>query len=171
VVEDIALDIDLMRLASREFRISNLSAGRVAFSRPPVPDPAAPPAPASEPGPLLPQLPQLPLEVALERIALPRIELGEAVAGFPAQLSLEAGGRLGADGAFIGAKGRRLDAPGTLDLDLALAPGDRVKIDLNYDEARRFAHVGGKGEAGGVGLARPAGPASLFPPTWAKRRG
>jgi translocation and assembly module TamB len=136
VVEDIALDIDLMRLASREFRISNLSAGRVAFSRPPVPDPAAPPAPASEPGPLLPQLPQLPVQVAIERIALPRIELGEAVAGFPAQLLLEAGGRLGADGAFIGAKGRRLDAPGTLDLNLALAPGDRVKIDLNYDEAR-----------------------------------
>ncbi|HEY8610459.1 MAG TPA: hypothetical protein VIL69_04110, partial [Roseomonas sp.] len=136
VIEDIALDLDLLRLASGEFRVSELSAGRVAFSRLPVPDPTAPPPETTDSGPLLPQLPQLPVEVALERVALPRIELGEAVAGFPATLSLEAGGRLGADGAFLGAKGRRLDAPGALDLDLALAPGDRVKIDLTYDEAR-----------------------------------
>ncbi|SHJ44864.1 translocation and assembly module TamB [Roseomonas rosea] len=135
VLEDVALDLDLLRLASGELRVSNLAAARVAFSRLPVTDPNAPVAP-SEPGPLIPQLPQLPVRVALERLSLPRIELGEAVAGFPATLSLEAGGRLGADGAFLGAKGRRLDAPGTLDLDLALAPGERVKIDLTYDEAR-----------------------------------
>ncbi|WP_338662771.1 translocation/assembly module TamB domain-containing protein [Pararoseomonas sp. SCSIO 73927] len=136
VIEDIALDLDLLRLTSREFRVANLSAGKVTFSRLPVPDPNAPPAPASEPGPLLPQIPQLPVQVALERLSLPRVELGAAVAGIPATLSLEAGGRLGADGVFLGAKGRRLDAPGALDLDLALAPGDRVKIDLRYDEPR-----------------------------------
>jgi translocation and assembly module TamB len=136
VVEDIALDLDLLRLASRQLRVANISAGRVIFSRAPVPDPNAPPAPASsEPGPLLPQLPQLPVEVVVERLALPRIEMGEAVVGFPAALSLEAGGRLGEDGAFLGAKGRRLDAPGALDLNLALAPGNRVKINLAYDEA------------------------------------
>ncbi|WP_458096918.1 translocation/assembly module TamB domain-containing protein [Roseomonas sp. WA12] len=136
VIEDIALDLDLLRLTSRELRIANLSAGRVAFSRLPVPDPNAPPEPAAEPGPIIPQLPQLPVQVALERISLPRIELAEAVAGTAASLSLEGGGRLGTDGAFLGAKGRRLDAPGALDLDLALAPGERVKIDLSYDEAR-----------------------------------
>ncbi|MBB5695839.1 translocation/assembly module TamB domain-containing protein [Muricoccus pecuniae] len=135
VAEDIALDLDLLRLASREFRVSNISAGRVAFTRLPVTEPRPEPQPAEPAGPVIPQLPQLPVEVALERLALPRIELGRAVAGIPAVLSLEAGGRLGADGAFIGAKGRRLDAPGSLDLDLALAPGQRMKIDLSYDEA------------------------------------
>ncbi|MFC0387865.1 translocation/assembly module TamB domain-containing protein [Muricoccus vinaceus] len=135
VVEDIALDLDLLRLVSREFRVRNLSAGHIAFSRLPLPDPEAPPRPASEPGPILPQLPQLPVEVAVERISLPRIELGEAVAGIAAAFSLEAGGRLGADGAFLGAKGRRLDAPGALDIDLALAPGERLKANLSYDEA------------------------------------
>ena len=148
VADDIALDLDLFRLASREFRVRNLSAGHVVFSRLPAADPAAAPAPATEPGSLLPQLPRLPVEIAIERIALPRIELGEAVAGIAAAFSLEAGGRLGADGAFIGAKGRRLDAPGALDLDLALAPGDRVKTNIAYQEARggRVATLLGKPE-------------------------
>ena len=136
VLEDVALDLDLLRLASREFRVKDLSAGNVVFSRLPAADPAEAPRPSAEPGPLLPQLPRLPVEIALERIALPRIELGEAVAGVPAIFSLEGGGRLGAEGAFFGAKGRRLDAPGSLDLDLALAPGDRVRTNLSYDEAR-----------------------------------
>ncbi|TPG53160.1 hypothetical protein EAH89_17765 [Roseomonas nepalensis] len=136
VLEDVALDLDLLRLASREARVRNLSAGRVALSRLPVADPDAAPEPPSEPGPLLPSLPQLPVEIAVERIALPRIELGEPVAGIPAVLSLEGGGRLGVDGAFLSAKGRRLDAPGSLDLDLALAPGDRLRVNVAYDEAR-----------------------------------
>jgi translocation and assembly module TamB len=136
VMEDIALDLDLLRLASGELRAKRLSAGRIAFSRLPATDPAAPEPRPSEPGPLLPGLPQLPVEVAVEAIDLPRIELGKAVTGFPATLSIAAGGRLGVDGAFIGAKARRLDAPGALDLDLALAPGDRLKIDLAYDEPR-----------------------------------
>ncbi|WP_043838961.1 translocation/assembly module TamB domain-containing protein [Muricoccus aerilatus] len=135
VVEDVALDLDLLRLASREFRVRNISAGRVVFSRLPVPDAPAPQRPAAQPGPLLPQLPSLPVGVTVERIALPRIELGEAVAGIPATLSLEGNGRLGAEGAFLAAKGRRLDAPGALDLDLALAPGDRVRTNIAYDEA------------------------------------
>ena len=165
VLEDVALDLDLLRLTSGELRVSNLSAGRVAFSRLPVADPDAPP-PAEEPGPIIPQLPQLPVHVALERLALPRIELGEAVAGIPATLSLEAGGRLGADGAFLGAKGRRLDAPGALDLDLALAPGQRVKIDLSYDEPQGGLVAGllGKPEQGTrlrVALDGPASGAAL----------
>ncbi|WP_209381751.1 translocation/assembly module TamB domain-containing protein [Pararoseomonas baculiformis] len=133
VLEDVALDLSLLRLASGELRVSNLTAERVVFSRLPVADPDAP-APARESGSLLPQLPQLPVTVALEKAAFPRIELGAAVAGSAATLSLEVGGRLGDDGVFLGVKGRRLDAPGALDLDLALAPGDRVKIDLAYDE-------------------------------------
>ncbi|WP_426957191.1 translocation/assembly module TamB domain-containing protein [Muricoccus radiodurans] len=144
IVEDIALDLDLMRLAARELRATRIAAGRILLERLPDPDPTAAPA---EPGPILPQLPQLPIQVAAEAIALPRIEIGAAVAGFPAVLAAEGGGRLGADGAFFGLKVRRQDAPGALDLDLALAPGDRVRIALGYDEPRGGLAAGLLGDA------------------------
>ena len=134
VVENALLDLDLRALFRRELRIRELSADRVALSRVPAGEPAPEPEPAREPGSLLPTLPRLPIGLAVERLEARRVEIGAAVAGMEAALNLQAGGRWGEDGLFLGVKGRRLDAPGALDADVALAPGQQVKLNLAYDE-------------------------------------
>ncbi|MFT8242643.1 translocation/assembly module TamB domain-containing protein [Roseomonas sp. BN140053] len=160
VAEDAALDLDLGALLHREVRVRRLSAGHVVLSRLPVSEPEPEPAPR-EPGSLLPSLPQLPVGLALEALEAERLEIGEAVAGRAAVLNVQGGGRLGQDGAFVGLRARRLDAPGSLDADLALAPGQRVKLALSYDEPAGGMVAGLLGVPPGPGQARIAldGPA------------
>ena len=133
-VEDAVLDVDLGALLRREVRIRRLYAGRLDFERLPESTAPAPEPQPSEGGSLIPSLPQLPVGLALEALEVKRLEIGQAVAGMPAALNLQAGGRLGDDGAFLGVKARRLDMPGALDADVALAPGQRVKLNVSYDE-------------------------------------
>ncbi|WP_338928645.1 translocation/assembly module TamB domain-containing protein [Roseomonas mucosa] len=133
-VEDAVLDVDLGALLRREVRIRRLYAGRLDFERLPESTAPAPEPQPSEGGSLIPSLPQLPVGLALEALEVKRLEIGQAVAGMPAALNLQAGGRLGDDGAFLGVKARRLDMPGALDADVALAPGQQVKLNVSYDE-------------------------------------
>ncbi|WP_376090002.1 translocation/assembly module TamB domain-containing protein [Roseomonas sp. CCTCC AB2023176] len=72
--------------------------------------------------------------MSVDALSLPRIELGQMLAGIPAVLAAEGGGRVGTEGAFVNLKARRLDAPGALDADVALRPGDRLRLALTYDE-------------------------------------
>lgn len=118
--------IDVWALARREFRIERLAARRLALHRAP-PGEAAPPPPPDPDAPLLPALPDLPLGLALDHLALERIELGAPLLGTAATLSLEGEARLAAGRLTARIAARRLDAPAELHLALDLAPGaDRL---------------------------------------------
>ncbi len=129
---DVDIGVSLRALFSRTVRIERLSAASILVARLPV---AAEPAPPAEPrGSLLPSLPSLPVDVAVDALRIGRLEVAEPVAGIPVVLSVEASGRLSGEGVTLDLRGRRLDAPGSLDLDLALRPGNQVKLNLDYDE-------------------------------------
>jgi translocation and assembly module TamB len=110
-----------LRLAWRDLldgrlRLEAVAARRIALHRLP---PSAPAAPA--PAPLaLPRMPHLPLPIRIERLELARIELGEAVLGQAAALSLT--GELGLEAARLSADLalERLDRPGSARLAVGL---------------------------------------------------
>jgi translocation and assembly module TamB len=132
-LEGAEIALDLPALLGREARITVLSARRVALHR--LPPSSEPPPPPDPNAPLIPALPELPVSVRLDRLAVERIELGEAVAGVAAVLSAEgelvyAAGRLSARIAA-----RRLDAPAEVTVNLDLAPGaDRLQARVEARE-------------------------------------
>lgn len=151
-VEGLDLALDLPALwRERTLRVALLAADRVVLHRPPPPAADAPPDPPAA-GPLLPSPPALPLALRLERLAIGRLELAEAVAGRAAALSV-AGEAALADGALrAGLRLDRLDAPGTLDLALGLAPAGAG----TPDQGRLSARLAVREPPGGL-LARLAG--------------
>ena len=122
-----------IRIAWRELfagrlRLEAMAARRLVLHRLP------PAAPAAEPAPLaLPGLPHLPLAIRIEQLNLTRVELGEAVLGQPAALSL--GGSLALEAARLSASLalQRLDQPGSARLELALG-GAHLSARLNAAE-------------------------------------
>jgi translocation and assembly module TamB len=136
VLEDGRIDLDLEALLSRTLRIERIEAARVALARLPAGGEAAPAEPQPPSDTVLPHLPQLPVAVQLDSLAIRRIELAEPVLGEPAAFALEGKARLAAGDLTAKLDLRRLDAPLTAALDLALTPGaDRLAARLTLDEA------------------------------------
>lgn len=157
-LDDAALRLAWRDLFDRRVTLTNLRAGRLAALRAPVSDTPAPrdSAPLS-----IPSLPRLPVDVAVESLELDRIELGAGLIGTPATLALR--GTLGLDGGGLrGAlDARRLDAPGTATLNLALGT-ERLDATLNAAEPARgiVANLAGQPDAPFTARLTLAGPTS-----------
>lgn len=135
-------------------RVQALEAARLRVLRAPLPDPAAPrPAPDPSAG-LFPALPSLPVDVALDRLAIARLELEAGVLGTGAAFELTGNATLGGGRLLAGIGVQRLDAPGLARVDLALEPA----------ENRLVAQIEATEPAGGLGptlLGRPSRPFSV----------
>ncbi|MDB5372159.1 MAG: hypothetical protein JWP04_801, partial [Belnapia sp.] len=135
VLEDGRIDLDLAALLSGTLRVEQVTAARVALARLPAGG-SAPAEPAAPSERVLPQLPSLPLDVALERLAIGRIELGAPVLGQAAVFSLDGNAGLAAGALRARLDVRRLDAAARIALDLDLTPAaDRLAARLTLDEA------------------------------------
>ncbi|WP_152615729.1 translocation/assembly module TamB domain-containing protein [Leisingera sp. ANG-M1] len=144
-IEGAELDWNRLELLRGRFSVNQLSAERIAVERAPEPVPQDPELPAPEATPFA--LPDLPVSIELGQIKADRIELGEALAGTAASLSVEGSLKL-ADGALdTKLDAARLDKPGdhlqltagyanetqeiTLDLALQEAPGGLISRSLD----------------------------------------
>lgn len=144
-IEGAELDWNRLELLRGRFSVNQLSAERIAVERAPEPVPQDPELPAPEAAPFA--LPDLPVSIELGQIKADRIELGEALAGTAASLSVEGSLKL-ADGALdTKLDAARLDKPGdhlrltagyanetqqiTLDLALQEAPGGLISRSLD----------------------------------------
>jgi translocation and assembly module TamB len=122
-VENLHLAWHPLSLISGKVAISDLSADRVAVSRQPV----LPPTPAdSSSGGGIPFI-----RVALDKLDIGRIELGEPVLGMAAVLNLQASARLvdPAEGLSLDFALLREDAPGEIKGRVRYAPGDGIGTD------------------------------------------
>jgi translocation and assembly module TamB len=141
VVENAEVKLALRDLLDRTLRIEQLTAGRVALLRLPIASDE--PKPPSEPGPPIPTLPELPVAVRLEKLSVARVEIPrELVAATVEEHGPAPGFALSIDGnaslvaAALQARlaVKRLEAPGSLDLDLGLDPKSSLLADLRVQE-------------------------------------
>lgn len=130
-INDVHLVWSRLALLRGRLDIDLLEASSIVVERPPV---AAdgPPAPAAgEPF----ALPELPVEILIDRLAVPEVVIGDQVLGERAQLAVDgsialADGTLDTDVAI-----RRTDEkPGTLALTATYADADGLVLDLTLDE-------------------------------------
>jgi translocation and assembly module TamB len=153
-IDSVRLNIAPTALLRGVLRLQGLEAERVTVTRLPVPDPAAPAASPDPGGGVLPSLPDLPIDLALDRLAVQRVELGASVLGQAIAFTLDGNGRLG-DGRLAARLAlRRLDAQGHATIELGLdPPADRLAATVALQEP-----------AGGIGpslLGVPELPLSL----------
>ncbi|MBK1657810.1 translocation/assembly module TamB domain-containing protein [Paracraurococcus ruber] len=136
-LEDVRLDLAPTSLVRGILRLELLEAARARVERLPVADPNAPAAPQAAPSDhVLPSLPSLPVDVALDRLAVDRLELAEAVAGQAAAFAAEGKARLASGRLDAALSLRRLDRAGNVAVNLALAPADdRLDATLAVEEA------------------------------------
>lgn len=123
-IEGAELDWNRLALLRGNFSVNALKADLIRVDRAPNPAPPDPSLPAPEATPF--QLPELPVSIQIGEIRAARIELGEALTGRPAALSL--------DGALT-------LADGTLDSRLQAArldrPGDELQMTAGFANATR----------------------------------
>ncbi len=125
------LDWSFTALLRGRLQVSELALTNLAIDR--LPLPTERPEAVAE-GPLLPELP---VELVVERFALDRLTLGEAVLGTAAQLSAEGSAELvsAEEGLRLDFQAQRLDAPGVLAVDLRYAPEtNALALNLVHDE-------------------------------------
>lgn len=138
VLDDVRLDIAPTALLRGVLRLEGMEVRRLAIERLPEPDPAAPspPPPRGPDDRVLPALPELPVDLALDRLAVERVEVAEAVLGQAAAFALTGRAALGGGRLSARLDLQRLDREGSLGLDLALTPGeDRLAATLALREA------------------------------------
>lgn len=144
-VEGAELDWNRLALLRGRFSVNQLTAKRIAVTRAPEPVPQDPDLPAPEATPFA--LPELPVAIELDQISAGRIELGEALTGVAATLSLDGTLQLAEGSLDTQLDAVRLDKPGDqlrmeagyvnesqqiiLDLLLNEAPGGLIASSLN----------------------------------------
>ncbi|MGK7870538.1 translocation/assembly module TamB domain-containing protein [Falsiroseomonas sp. E2-1-a20] len=136
-MQDVRLNLAPTALLRGVVRLEALEATLLRVDRLPVAAPTTTPAEQLVPGEggVLPGLPDLPVDLALDRLVVQRLELDPSVLGQGAAFSLTGNaalesGRLAAELAL-----RRLDREGSITLDLALAPAaDRLNAQLAVRE-------------------------------------
>ncbi|WEK51453.1 MAG: translocation/assembly module TamB domain-containing protein [Candidatus Kaistia colombiensis] len=130
-VENLHLAWHPLSLLSGKVSIADLAADRVAVSRKPVLPPAPPKAASGGGIPFI--------RVALDRLDIAKIELGEPVLGMAATLNLQASARLvdPAEGLALDFALEREDAPGEIKGRARYAPGngtDSLYLDVTASE-------------------------------------
>ncbi len=137
LADDVALDWSPAALLHKQASIDALTAARVQVPRLPV-SAAAPAGPASDSKPFT-----LPVQVLARRVRVDRVEVGAAVAGTAAVLSLDGS----ADVASLQAGSadlrlQRLDGGGTYAATARIGPaGIGLKLDMQEPEGGLVAHL------------------------------
>ncbi|MCO6416453.1 translocation/assembly module TamB domain-containing protein [Siccirubricoccus sp. KC 17139] len=133
-LEEARIDLDLAALLHRTLRIRTIAAQRIALFRLPPSAPAAEPTPPGET--VLPQLPSLPVDIALDRLAIEKLELGAPVLGQDAAFAIAGEAGLAAGDLRARLDLRRLDREGNVALALGLTPAeDRLSAKVTAREA------------------------------------
>ncbi|WP_152044664.1 translocation/assembly module TamB domain-containing protein [Aureimonas psammosilenae] len=123
---DLAMDWSPLQIARRNIAVQSLTAGQISFDR----LPELPPSPATESsGGGLPNF-----TADIQRLAITEFVLGEAVAGTPARLSLDAKLVFQGDPARLetNLNLNRLDQPGRVAANVLFAPAEN-RLDVNVD--------------------------------------
>ncbi|MBJ7252845.1 MAG: hypothetical protein JHC89_15920, partial [Acetobacteraceae bacterium] len=123
------ITFDLKALLRREAHLHEVTARRITLTHLPANKEEA------QDGKLLPSLPHLPLGIQLDRLAIDEIDVAESVLGQAFRLSAQGKAAL-VDARLSGEVSlTRLDAPGTAQLELDLAPdADRLFAKLDVAE-------------------------------------
>ncbi|NRB33658.1 MAG: translocation/assembly module TamB domain-containing protein [Rhodobacteraceae bacterium] len=137
ILRGAVLDWNRLALVRGRFSVNELTAQELIVTRAPLPveSDAPPPAPEASADPFA--LPDLPVAIQIEQLGIGRIELGEALAGQAAELSLD-GSITFADGTLAAQiSSDRLDRPGdAIRVDVSAVNETReIAIDLGVDEA------------------------------------
>jgi len=132
-LRDAHLDLNPWALLARRVEVRELAAAQVAVERPPAPSAEPQPQSAAQP-----ELPKLPVTIAVDRLSVNELRLGEALLGEPAVLRVDGAARLAAGGDALDARlevARIDDKPGRAAVRLAFEPGDqRLDVDLKASE-------------------------------------
>ncbi|MBK1667528.1 hypothetical protein CKO28_05720 [Rhodovibrio sodomensis] len=135
-LEGVRLSWSPLALLSGRLDLQAVTAARIALDRLPAGGPAAAEAPAEETEPGAFELPELPVAIRLRRLAVARLELGEAIAGTAAAFQVRGQAAAPQDGRLTTQLAvTRLGGPsGSLRLDAAYDPGPRnLSVDLKLD--------------------------------------
>ncbi|MEZ5666176.1 MAG: translocation/assembly module TamB domain-containing protein [Alphaproteobacteria bacterium] len=128
--DDLHVAIAASDLLAGTVALRDVSAARIAIVRPPV----TPPAPDTPAAALA--WPSLPADIAVDRIAVARLELGAALAGEPLMLSVDGSFALAANAGTATLEVHRLDGP-PADVTLTArvdAAGKALTLDLVAEE-------------------------------------
>ena len=151
------ITFDPKALLRREAHLHDVTARRITLTRLPADKEE------TQDGRLLPSLPRLPVAVRLDRLAIDEIDVAESVLGQAFRLSAQGKAAL-VDARLSGEVSlTRLDAPGTAQLELDLAPGaDRLfaKLDLAEPPGGVLASALGAPSEPARVMLRLEGPAS-----------
>ena len=133
-LDGVSLDWSPLALVTGTLVVDTLSAEHLTLVR--TPETGTPPEPPPETdGPLLPELP---VAVRLDRLAVDRLTIGDALLGEAVDLRLALSATLGppADGLSVDAEVERIDAtPGRLTLAASYVPeSGRLSVDLAAEE-------------------------------------
>ena len=132
-IDDARLSLSAADLLKARVTIHALSAASIRVPRLPPSAPPAKPAPAGPPN-LNIKLPSLPVDIDLQKLSAPSIELGAPVLGQPARLALDGRVSLLAGKADIAVQLKRIDdQPGEATLQ-ARYDGSRLDADLAVSE-------------------------------------
>ena len=139
-IDHVEMDWSRLPLASLRVDIDRVAIGRVDMLRRPIPAPAAamkPAAPAPARKASDDVAPDLPVRFRLGAFQLDTLALAAPVLGEPATLTLTGSADAGAssDGAKATLSARRTDAPGAVNLKVAISPSpNRVSLALSAQE-------------------------------------
>ena len=141
-LEDVRLTWSPLSLLSGRLEVQTVTAARIALDRLPAgaPEEQAPPAEDGEPASF--ELPELPVAIRLDRLAVERVEIGEAVAGTPAAFKV--------DGQAAAPQAGRLTTQ--LAITRLGGPAESLRLDAGFDRGTRDLAVDLKLDAPPDGL-------------------
>ncbi|WP_237215237.1 translocation/assembly module TamB domain-containing protein, partial [Falsiroseomonas oryziterrae] len=149
-IEDGRISWSPTALVRRRLEVEELTAARITVFRAPVSDTPQPaPQQAPPPGQVIPALPQLPVAVRLDRLAIERIELAEALLGRALALRATGGLRLDDQGLDLSLDALLIDGGAAFTLQAALRPATgrlTANAALRGDPAGPLSRVLGLGE-------------------------
>ena len=131
---DVVLDWNRSALLRGRLEVEELSAASIRLERTPLPPEGFEPPPAAAQGF---SLPDLPVSIAIESLTAERIELGEAILGQEATLSLQASARLADGSGEVTLQATRIDGPeGVFALAASYDAATQIlAVDLDVQEA------------------------------------
>ena len=131
---DVVLDWNRSALLRGRLEVEELSAALIELERLPLPAEGVEPPPAAAQGF---SLPDLPVSIAIEALSADRIELGEAILGQAAALTLEASARLADGSGSASVRASRIDGPeGVFSLQASYdAETQALAVDLDLQES------------------------------------
>jgi translocation and assembly module TamB len=145
-LKDVRLTWSPLSLLSGRLEVQAVSAARIALDRLPAGAKKEEAPPTEDGAPASFELPELPVAVRLDRLAVDRVEIGEAVAGTPAAFKV--------DGQAAAPQGGRLTTQ--LAITRLGGPAESLRLDAGFDRGTRDLAVDLKLDAPPDGLLAQA---------------